>query len=172
MSRVREAQPDLFLTRKRLARYLHTHRRLVYEYKWCDDLISPSTEIFEVHVNTDFAGCGQTRRSTSGGTTLYNGHRVKHWSVTQSTISLSSGESKLHGILKGVSTALGMQLVARDLGFEIKVRVHSDACAAIGIARRRGLGRIRHLDVEDLWVQTKVRDRSVLLKSFGIREPS
>ena len=66
-----------------------------------------------------------------------------------------------------------MQSVARDLGFETQVRVHSDACAAIGIARRRGLGRIRHLDVEDLWVQTKVRDGSVLLeKVLGSENPA
>ena len=129
-----------FLKLKRLARYLHTHRRLVYEYKWCNTQISPSDEVFEVYVGIDFAGCGQTRRSTSGGTILYHGHCVKHWSVTQSTISLSSGESKLHGISKCVSTALGMQSVARDLGFEMMAKVHSDACAAIGIARRRGLG--------------------------------
>ena len=38
--------------------------------------------------------------------------------------------------------------MARDLGFEIKVRVRSDACAAIGIASRRGVGRISHLDIK------------------------
>lgn len=31
----------------------------------------------------------------------------------------------------------------------------------IGIARRRGLGKIRHLDVGDLWVQAKVRQKVV-----------
>ena len=106
--------------------------------------------MFKVYVDTDFAGCGQTRRSTSGGTILYHGHCVKHWNVAQSTISLSSGEYELHGISKGVSTALGMQSVARDLGFELQVEVHSDACATTGIARRRGLRRNRHLDFEDL----------------------
>ena len=66
-----------------------------------------------------------------------------------------------------------MQSVARDLGFEIKVTVHSDACAAIGIARRRGLGRMRHLDVEDLYVQTKVWDGIVLFETMiGIGKPA
>ena len=106
-----------FLKLKRSARYLHHHRHLVYEYKWCDIDISPSADVFEVYVDTEFAVCGQTRRSTSGGTYLYHGHRVKHCGVTQSTLSLSSGESELDGISNGVSTALGMQSVARDLGF-------------------------------------------------------
>ena len=106
-------------------------------------------------VDTDFAGCGQTGRRTSGEFTMYNGHCVKHYSVTQSLLCLSSGESELHGISKGLSVGLGMQSIAEDLGFDISVRIHSDACAAIGIARKRGLGKIRNLDVEDLWVQQK-----------------
>ena len=60
-----------------------------------------------------------------------------------------------------MSLGLGMQSLILDLGFKVKVRVHSDACAAIGIARRRGLGRVRHLHVEDLWVQSKVREGHV-----------
>ena len=45
--------------------------------------------------------------------------------------------------------------------------------AAIGIARRRGLGKIRHLDVEDLWVQSKVRDKIVdLVKVAGVDNPA
>lgn len=33
---------------------------------------------------------------------------VKHWSKTQSTISLSSGEAELHGITQGSAQALGV----------------------------------------------------------------
>ena len=146
-----------------MARYLNSHRRLAYKYAWGDPqtVHSPSDKIFDVYVDTDFAVCGRTRRSTSAGIITYNGHYVKHYSVTQSTLCLSSGESELHGISKGVSVGLGMQSIAKDLGFEISVRIQSDACAAIGIARRRGLGRIRHLDVEDIWVQQKFCDRGV-----------
>ena len=66
-----------------------------------------------------------------------------------------------------------MQSIANDLGFDISVRIHSDACAAIGVARRRGLGKIRHLEVEDLWVQQKIRHRSVnLVKVLGTDDPA
>ena len=51
------------------------------------------------------------------------------------------------GFLKGVSLGFRMQSLILDLGFKVRVRVHSDACAAIGIARRRGLGRVRLLHV-------------------------
>ena len=104
---------------------------------------------------------------------MCSGHCVKHYSVTQSTLCPSSGESELHGISKGVSTGIGMQSIAKDLRFYISVRIHSDACAAIGIALRRGLGQIRHLDVENLWEQQKKRDSFVdLVKVLGNEKPA
>ena len=79
----------------------------------------------------------------------------------------------MHGISKGFSHALGIQALARDLDFDYKIRVRSDAAAAIGIARRRGLGRIRHLDVEDLWVQDCLcQGRVELVKIAGAENPA
>ena len=37
------------------------------------------------------------------------------------------------------------------------MRVHSDSPAAIGISRREGLGKVRHLSVADRWVQERLR---------------
>ena len=66
-----------------------------------------------------------------------------------------------------------MQSLAKDLGFKIGVRIHSDATAALGICRRRGLGKIRHLDVTDLWCQEKVRMGAVTLhKVLGSENPA
>ena len=79
----------------------------------------------------------------------------------------------MHGISKGFSHALGIQALARYLGFEYNIRVHSDAAAAIAIARRRGLGRIRHLEVEDLWVKDCLRQGRVqLVKVAGAEIPA
>ena len=84
-------------------------------------------------------------------------HCVRHWSSTQSTLALSSAEAELHGIAKGSANALGFRSIAKDLGLDFTLLVLSDAAAAIGIVRRRGLGRIRHLDCTDLWIQEKIR---------------
>ena len=66
-----------------------------------------------------------------------------------------------------------MQSLAKDLGFTIGIRIHSDATAALGICRRRGLGKIRHLDVTDLWCQEKVRNGAVSLhKVLGSENPA
>ena len=104
---------------------------------------------------------------------MLGGHCVKHWAKTHSTIALSSGEAELSGIGSGIAQALGIQSIARDLGLDLKLRVHTDATAAIGIARRRGLGKIRHLDTTDLWVQEKERSGQIeLVKVLGSDNPA
>ena len=135
---------------KRVVRYLLGMPRLAYLYDWQE----PFTHI-DLFTDTDFAGCRTTRRSTSGGVAMVGTHRVRHYSTTQSTISLSSGEAKLHGISKGMHHAMGLRSMYKDLGLSLNRRVHSDATAAIGIARRRGLGKLQHLDCEDLWILPK-----------------
>ena len=100
-------------------------------------------------------------------------HLLYHWSSTQTTVALSSGEAELTGICRGASKALGMKSLCEDLGLNFSLRIHSDATAAIGICRRRGLGRIRHLSTADLWVQDKVRTGEfVLQKIAGAQNPA
>ena len=98
---------------------------------------------------------------------------IKLWSKTQTTISLPSGEAELHGIVFGAAQALGMQSLLKDLGWSLKIRIHSGATAAIGICRRKGLGKIRHLATTDLWIQDKIRSRQMeLVKILGTENPA
>ena len=69
----------------------------------------------------------------------------------------------VRGISGGLAQALGTQTIARDLGFHWPIKMFSDATAAIGIARRRGMGRIRHLDVCDLWVREKFGSKAATI---------
>ena len=41
----------------------------------------------------------------------------------------------------------------RDLGTEVDGQVFGDASAALAIIARKGIGKIRHLDTNFLWVQ-------------------
>ena len=43
-----------------------------------------------------------------------------------------------------------------DMGVDIDVELNTDASAAKGIASRKGVGRVRHIEVHQLWVQAKV----------------
>ena len=154
---------------KRYGRYLLGRPRLVYRYDFAE---SPATTI-DCFVDTDFAGCSVTRRSTSGGCMMVGGAMVKHWSKTQPTIALSSGEAELGGICAGTAQAIGLQSLAADMSWSLKIRVHSDATAAIGISKRRGLGKVRHLHTSDLWIQDKVKKEEVdLVKILGAENPA
>ena len=86
---------------------------------------------------------------------------------------LSSGEAELRGIRAGLAQALGLQSIARDLGMTWQINMVTDATAAIGIARRRGMGKVRHLDVTDLWIQEKQTSILAFLhKALGIENPT
>ena len=70
---------------KRLGRYLGGRPRLVYTHR------RQEVDTIDVHVDTDWAGCVRTRKSTSGGAVMLGKHAIKHWSSTQPSVSLSSG---------------------------------------------------------------------------------
>ena len=80
---------------------------------------------------------------------------LKTLSKTQSVIALSSGEAELAAMVKGCAEAMGMRSMLADFGVYTTLRVRSDATAAIGMVRREGLGKVRHLAVADLWIQGK-----------------
>ena len=104
---------------------------------------------------------------------MHGCHLVKHWSTTQSTVALSSGEAELTGIVKGAAQGLGLQSLAADLGMVRSVHVSTDAAAAVGICRRRGLGKVRHLAVADLWVQDRLKKGDFFLHRVpGVGNPA
>ena len=89
----------------------------------------------------------------AGGASRLESHILRHWSTTQSTVALSFAEAELTSICRSSSICIGLKALCPNLGLGVKLRIHSDATAAIGMARRRGLGKVRHLAVADLWIQ-------------------
>ena len=157
MSRPRQCD---WLRIKRLGRYLVGAPRVVHKFGWQDQ---PDT--ITAIVDTDFAGCLETRKSTSGGALMHGSHCLKTWSTTQSVIALSSGEAELYGIVRGASMSIGFASVARDLGVQLRVEIFSDSAAARGIVKRSGLGKVRHIDVQELWVQDAARRGQITVKA-------
>ena len=153
---------------KRLARYLAGSPRAVYQYWWQ----SKPTSI-ETCTDSDWAGCKGSRRSTSGGVMLHGHHCVKSWSATQATVALSSAEAELYALLKGATQTLGMIALAADLGADLGAKVKTDASATLGIVSRQGLGKLRHIGVQYLWIQEKTRDGSIAVsKVAGTDNPA
>ena len=55
-----------------------------------------------------------------------------------------------------------------DFGIDLTLKVNTDASAAKGMANRKGLGKVRHIAVNQLWIQDRVaRGDLVIFKVNG-----
>ena len=98
---------------------------------------------------------------------------MKSWSSTQASTAMSSGEAEYYAMVKGASEALGIQALAADLGWKMRVRMWVDSSAAKAIASRTGLGKVRHIEVRFLWLQEVVKAGRIELRKIpGERNPA
>ena len=99
-------------------------------------------------------------------------HTLKSWSTSQAVLALSSGEAEYYAIVKAASVALGIRSLAADLGiqFESAIAIKSDASAAIGISSRLGIGKVRHIEVTQLWVQEKVASGEIAIHKVATED--
>ena len=64
---------------------------------------------------------------------------------THKQCALSTGESEYYALVKGGSTALGMQSLLSDLGMELPSLVESDSNSAKRTVSRIGLGKAKRI---------------------------
>ena len=153
---------------KRIGRYLAGRPRAVSTFKWQDPVSS-----ITAYADSDWAGCRDTRKSTSGACFLLGSHLIKSYSKTQSNLALSSAEAELYSFVTAASESIGLKSMLRDFGVEAEAFLNVDASAAIGIAERKGHGKVRHLDCQALWIQDAVRQRRIHLeKVLGTENPA
>ena len=130
---------------KRVARYLVGAKRLVWMYQEKEN--DDERVKVDVYVDSDWAS-GWSRKSTSGGMLTVDGVGVKHWSRTQKAKALSSGEAEYDAMVTGCAEGLGTQSLAEDLGWKAEVWLWTDSSAAKAIGKRRGLGKLRHMELK------------------------
>ena len=153
---------------QRIGQYLKSHRRVV----WIFDLQDP-VNVIDVYGDANWAACRRTRKNTKGGCPLRGQHCLKTWAKTQALVAKSNAESELYTLVRASCEALGAQTLMAELGEKVKVRVHVDATAAKAIAERSGLDKLRHVDVNILWIQEQeARDRLPLVKVCGKINPA
>ena len=164
------SRPTVFSWAKlvRIGRYLKGQPRLVWKYD-----LQAQVKVIDVYSDANWAACRRTRKSTSGGIAIIGSHVIKSWSKTQSVIAKSSAESELYAIIRASTEALGMVTLYKDMGSDVKIRVHVDATAAKSIVERQGLGKVRHVEVDLLWIQDQqLRNKLPLIKVDGKLNPS
>ena len=93
---------------------------------------------------------------------MFGDHAIKSWSINQQVVAVSSDEAE-YGIVKGATVTMGMQSMLCDFGIDVGISISIDASAEVGMANRRGLGKVRHMDVCQLWIQDHVAQGSMRL---------
>ena len=141
---------------------------MVNKYEW------QATEgTVTTYTDSDWAGCVETAKSTSGGIVMIGKHSIKSYSRQQRTVALSSAEAELHAMVAASAETLGVIGLMHDLGMPMQGEVYADSSAAIGIAQRSGKGKLRHLRVQALWVQeVRCTKRLRYKKVLGSRNPA
>ena len=111
---------------KRLARYLKRERQWgqVFEY-------GATTKDMTVFTDLDWAGCKETRMSSSAGVLMQGKHTLKVYTRKQRIIAKNSAEAQLCAAALGASEAKGDQSMMFDLGFEVKPVLAIDAKATL-----------------------------------------
>ena len=130
----------------------------------------------QVFADSDWGGDRRSRKSTSGGAILIGRHCVRTWSSTQSAIALSSAEAEFYAMVDAVIRAKGMLNLLAELGLSSispVAEVFTDSSAAKSFVSKRGLGKMRHLELRELWLQKEVGEgRVVVRKVAGDRNPA
>ena len=130
---------------------------------------------FEIKVRA-FLGPEETgsRKSTSGGVWMIGAHCIKTWSVTPGAYALSSAEAEFYAMIEAVIRAKGLRNLAVEVGFKnLENIVHIGIGSSESFVGRQGLGKMKHLEIRDLWLQKEVRDGKVIVsKVLGTENPS
>ena len=153
---------------ERLGRFLKGSPRCLVVYNR-----QAEQPIVNVFSDSDWAGCAKTRRATSSSYVMLGGLLLAESATTQKVVATSSGEAEFYALTKSASRALGAVAMAADMAQVVKPRERVDATASKAIASRRGVGRVRHLHTQVLWVQEAVaRCELTIVKVPGVENPA
>ena len=102
---------------------------------------------------------------TIGGSVAYASSRL------QQARALSSGEAEYYAATQGAADALHIAEDMRFTGVDMATpAVRSDSTACFGMASRRGVGRVRHLETRALWLQDMVNEKRIVLEKCSTED--
>ena len=158
---------------KHLLRFLAGNRHSVLRLR-PTETVSDWKGVMDIrcYVDSDWAGCNKTRKSTSGSIVQILGSTVVHSSRTQATVALSSGEAELYAIGQGVNEALFLKNLILEAEFARKVRIeaYTDSTAGKSMAIRFGSGkRTKHVELRYLYMQNLVQAGLLQVKKISTK---
>ena len=150
---------------KRIARYLKGRQRCVLNFPSAGKL----DDVIHMTVDADWAGGPKDKVLHAGGVLAIGPcFTVRHWSVTEATVSLSSAESEAKAITKGCIQAFYVKhLLEHQTARPFKIELRTDSSSAKAIMQRLGLVQSETLGGADDVGSTVEQDRSHLAQQVG-----
>ena len=144
---------------KKVVRFVAGREKVVWTYPWQDECAD-----LDVYADSDWGGRVGSRKSTSGGAVMLGAHCLKTWSSTQGAVALSSAEAEFYAMIEATLRTKGLRSLALEMGFNLKMGIidlWTNTYAAKSFVSRRGLGKMRHVEIRDLWLQREVGEGRV-----------
>ena len=155
-----------FQNLKVFARYLAGTKNYGHVSKLVQGLNPHEHLPLHAYTDSDWAGCEETRKSSSGEVIILAGTVVETNSTTQPGVpATSSGEAEVRSLTHCAQSAVYVRNLAQeDFGLTVDTpRVWCDSSAALQAAKRIGMGKMRHVAVGHMYIQELVRSKQVII---------
>ena len=121
--------------------------------------------VIEVYSDSNWGGCTVTRKSTSSAVICVGGCVVHSHSRGQTSVALSSCEAELLASSSALAEGLQLTQVLKFLLKDddeknsklVETVVYTDSSSSRALLMRRGQGRLKHLSIRHLWIQSLVK---------------
>jgi len=146
---------------KRMLQYLQTSKSYGLTFK--RDRSEKALTITG-YVDSDWAGCTDTRRSTTGYIFLVSGSPVSWSSKVQKTVARSSVEAEYMALSAAAQEAMYLKTLIEELGFEVQLpmTIFQDNQGSIFLAEGKGNhSRTKHIDIRHHFIRDLVEDKLI-----------
>ena len=170
---------------RRCFEYIRTTAHLGITYHRLPQGSEDATPILSMYSDSDWAGCIETRRSTSGILAMMSGAAVQWKSNRQSTVAMSSTEAEYIAGAEAAMLIIGLRNLLKEVGAEqlnpTPLFIDNETAIRMSTEENYG-GRRKHIDVKHhklrelngtilktSWVSTTDQLADLLTKAMGQR---
>ena len=123
--------------------------------------------MLNVFTDNDWASDTHTRKSTSSAVIMFGNCRIHAHARGQKVVALSSCEAELYAACEGLKEALLIRSAMIFLGMgEHRIELYTDSSSARQFCHKRGVGRMKHLDIRALWLQDAVNNNLATVRKI------
>ena len=95
---------------------------------------------------------------------LFRSFILNWWSRTQPVVAQSTCEAELLALNLGACEGRYVQQILGEMDEKVIITMLSDSQSAVRTTAKRGPGRMRHLDIKELWLQAEVREGRIKIE--------